>query len=1312
MSTTTDVSLIPALDDCAARPVLFRGVALPFRHVVTALLIALALGGVAATAAQAAPYVAAGSFAADKFNRPQRVAVERSTGRVFVADGENDRVVVFAPTGAGGDQIAEFANLEVDNPVGIAIDQSNGDVYVADAGNQRIARYVNAGGALPSYSADAGYTSPVQGVGTGEIVSFNASIAIDPITRDLLVADPGANLVKRYDSTGAYQGGDVDGAGSAGGTFTGLLDIAVDSTGDLLIIDANGDIAYGGGTSRVERFSSDGTSEGSIGATDTPSGIAVVPGTDQVVVASNQSSYTTIQSLRVTVFDPDGSTIAEIDLPAATLFGRITGIAVAADAFRRIYAVTDRDVPTNLYGTVAIQRLALDIRPEATTDAPGAIGARGSTVSGSVDPNGAPATWQVEYRQQGETEWLSAPNAPADIGAGDTAVALTRQLTDLRPNTNYEWRIVARNQLFSAVTPGTGFRTANSAPRVQTLPASDRTTTSLRLNAVVDPYGQATTYYIEYGYDAGYGTGIPAGRDGDAGSAAHPTRYSKVLTNLVPGRDLHYRVVATNASGTTYGQDRTAAPVATARGYELASPAIKNGGAPSANTTIKAAPGGGAVQFSSSQGFADAEGVLVDNGYIARRTGDAWSTRALALPQKTEHGIAQQTTTDSAIDLHAALGISARALAPGAIEGDDIGSYYVQNFETGEVSYVASANYVALSNGTGSPFLGASDDFRHVFFRTNLTNHPGVPETLPTTVLGEIWEFADGELRLVTRKADGTPFEAGSTFPAVIEPEPRSGLSMASNAISADGRRFYFSAKENPGDPDGSPTDVYLREDAERTINVSYSRRADTAGENHIAEYVGGRSDGGVVYFVDTAALAADSVRPGDRPFRLYRWTRATESLTELVVGAQHDATSNPTRFQVLRVSKDGHRVYFTLDRGLTDTKAGRTHLYMWDAEHGTTLITSAYDAEAETVTWAAMVNSLSPDGTKFAFQAGAKLTDYDNLNPRCNYDPYASSGEGLPGRCRAVYLYDATADTLRCVSCDPDGSRPGGDAYLGGALGDAKPLTHSHYEPRAVDDAGRVFFNSPDRLVPEDSDGRLDVYRWDAGELELVSPGTRSDTSFADASADGRDAFILTPDSLVVSDIDGSNDIYDARIGGGLASQAGAVVPSPCVGDGCQQKSPPSAAPADAPTNAERGQEPAVRPRQSLTFKGLTSRQRASLASGETVKLSIRLARSARISIKLRARIDAKSVTFATATRLGVAGSNSVSIKLSSPARRLLAARRKAAVTLTVGVEGVRQPRVQTFVLTRTKRSTSNRTSSRVRAAASLHHTNLDSGN
>lgn len=93
------------------------------------------------------------------------------------------------------------------------------------------------------------------------------------------------------------------------------------------------------------------------------------------------------------------------------------------------------------------------------------------------------------------------------------------------------------------------------APAASTAAAGE---TSLTFAAAIDPRGLPTTYRFEYGGTTAYGSQTSAG---DAGGGVGATAVAATVTGLAPGTAYNYRVVATNAAGTTVGPNQTASTV-------------------------------------------------------------------------------------------------------------------------------------------------------------------------------------------------------------------------------------------------------------------------------------------------------------------------------------------------------------------------------------------------------------------------------------------------------------------------------------------------------------------------------------------------------------------------------------------------------------------------------------------------------------------------------------------------------------------------------------------------------------------------------
>jgi hypothetical protein len=92
-----------------------------------------------------------------------------------------------------------------------------------------------------------------------------------------------------------------------------------------------------------------------------------------------------------------------------------------------------------------------------------------------------------------------------------------------------------------------------SAPGATTGAATDVGSDSATLNGVVNPNKEDTAYHFEYGTTTSYGSVTPDGVvGGNAGKDVSAT-----VTGLAPNTTYHYRLVATNPSGSDQGADMT-----------------------------------------------------------------------------------------------------------------------------------------------------------------------------------------------------------------------------------------------------------------------------------------------------------------------------------------------------------------------------------------------------------------------------------------------------------------------------------------------------------------------------------------------------------------------------------------------------------------------------------------------------------------------------------------------------------------------------------------------------------------------------------
>jgi DNA-binding beta-propeller fold protein YncE len=128
---------------------------------------------------------------AHKLKEPSDVAVSKS-GRIYVVDGVNNRVVVFNKEGR---QIFSFGEKGAQKgrflfPLGIDVD-SAGNVYVADSGNHRV----------QIFNASGGYKAQIKIPTRDGIPSDPTDIAVDAGRNRMYVADNDNHYILVYDAT-------------------------------------------------------------------------------------------------------------------------------------------------------------------------------------------------------------------------------------------------------------------------------------------------------------------------------------------------------------------------------------------------------------------------------------------------------------------------------------------------------------------------------------------------------------------------------------------------------------------------------------------------------------------------------------------------------------------------------------------------------------------------------------------------------------------------------------------------------------------------------------------------------------------------------------------------------------------------------------------------------------------------------------------------------------------------------------------------------------------------------------------------------
>jgi phosphodiesterase/alkaline phosphatase D-like protein len=190
--------------------------------------------------------------------------------------------------------------------------------------------------------------------------------------------------------------------------------------------------------------------------------------------------------------------------------------------------------------------------PKAGTGSASGVKATEATLNAGVNPKGSPTAYQFEYGTT--TSYGSkAPASPEGVGSGTSEVAVNKTISGLTEATTYHYRVVATNETATTFGADKTFTTLKP-PKASTEAATDIVATGFAMNAKVNPRGLFTTYEFEYGTTTSYGSN----RYSSVGSGSEEISLKWPISKLSENTTYHYRVVAKNADGTTYGVDKTA----------------------------------------------------------------------------------------------------------------------------------------------------------------------------------------------------------------------------------------------------------------------------------------------------------------------------------------------------------------------------------------------------------------------------------------------------------------------------------------------------------------------------------------------------------------------------------------------------------------------------------------------------------------------------------------------------------------------------------------------------------------------------------
>jgi hypothetical protein len=739
----------------------------------------------------------------------------------------------------------------------------------------------------------------------------------------------------------------------------------------------------------------------------------------------------------------------------------------------------------------------------------------------------------------------------------------------------------------------------------ETLPVwVDRTSATLR--AKVTPNDLPTNYRFELGTDAGYGTQIPADHELFTGSGTEPVTVTASPKGLQEETIYHFRVVATNSSGTTFGPDQrfdtlNSDGLASGRRYELVSSLDKGPvGEPVSPIAIyemffQVNPEGSNLLYQIGYGPPDATSSGGPLWEATRQPGgwrsSQFSPTALAPADEAFGEAPTAITWGVSRDLECSALASTQPLAdaPPETAAAGLANLFRRNPDG---TYTTITNLAPSNAGFLGPngqtsglyqLVGMSEDCGVVVFRSR-AQYPG----LPGAAAIRLYEWDHGVLRAINEVPAAAGMQAVASVPGATEGNPAATTDGQNftRAVSEDGGSVYFSALRQKGDGPGGATEVnkpavFARLDGTTTVDVSQSQ---TATASTFAKYQIASTDGSRVFFLANYGLTTTPT-PGwpaacthatGAGCDLYEYDFAKPAgsrLTSLSLDANPADTGGAGVVGVLDASEDGSHVYFAargqLVPGQGSTQAeniadGAYSVYLAQAGSvvyvgrvlATDLTTAASgvlitrSSQSSQATW---VSQATPDGRHLVFSSKANITGYQ-------------------GGAVETYRYSADQEAIECVSCRRDGA-----SSVTGINQNPLPREGRNIPSRlrlVSVDGKRVFFIKDDRLAPTAIEGQTNLYEWHEGQISFLATASAPSWEFVNlrvggSDASGVDIYFQTRDRLNWEDRDERPDVYNARIGGGFDPPPSTPLPCDPLSEGsCQgpvSPTPQLAPPASA---------------------------------------------------------------------------------------------------------------------------------------------------
>lgn len=146
--------------------------------------------------------------------------------------------------------------------------------------------------------------------------------------------------------------------------------------------------------------------------------------------------------------------------------------------------------------------------------------------------------------------WETGPPTPSCTGTSSTGAGNWSGSCTFAQGGTYHFYCPVHPSVMKGIVTVSG----PAAPVVSTGSATAIGETEATLNGTVNPSEQETSYFFEYGTTTAYGQKTT---EASAGSGTSPVEKSAAVSGLMPSTTYHFRFIAKNAGGTTFGTDRT-----------------------------------------------------------------------------------------------------------------------------------------------------------------------------------------------------------------------------------------------------------------------------------------------------------------------------------------------------------------------------------------------------------------------------------------------------------------------------------------------------------------------------------------------------------------------------------------------------------------------------------------------------------------------------------------------------------------------------------------------------------------------------------